>query len=119
MIAHLVAAAAGLVVMAAPSRAGYSGTAADIDHVVGPLAVSVGIIAASQILRAFRWINLPLGLVLIASTLIAARTTTGSIVVAVAGAALVATAFVRGRVDVASGGGWASLWRNRRSGSPR
>lgn len=115
MIAHLVAVVAGLVVMAAPSLFGYSGAAADIDHVVGPIAASIGLIAASQILRAMRWINVPLGVILIASTPIAPRTGWGAGAIVAAGATLVATAFVRGEIDVDFGGGWASLWRDRRS----
>ncbi len=115
MIAHLVAAVAGLVVMAAPSIFGYSGAAADIDHIVGPIATSIGVIAASQILRAMRWVNVPLGVVLIASTLVVTRTGWGVVVIVAAGATLGATAFVRGEIDVDFAGGWAALWRDRGS----
>ena len=109
--AQLMAALAGLVVMTAPSLVGYGGTAADIDHIIGPLAISVGIIAASQILRAMRWLNLGSGLVLLGSIFATARPATGSVVVALAAATLVGAATVRGTIDVAFGGGWSSLWR--------
>lgn len=111
MIAQLVAAATGLVVMAAPSLFGYGGLAADIDHVVGPLAASVGIMAASHILRAMRWIDVGLGVALLASVPFVTRGATGSVVIGIAAITLVGTAFMRGTVDTDFGGGWAALWR--------
>lgn len=113
MIAQLVAAGAGLFVMGAPGVFGYSGTAADLDHIVGPLAVSVGIMAASQILRGLRWSNVPLGLVLLGSLAATPRPAGGSVAVGVAGVVLVTTAIVRGRIDVEFGGGWSALLRDR------
>ncbi len=111
MTAQLIGAAAGVVIMAAPSIFGYDGVAADIDHIIGPLAVSVGIVAASQILRSVRWIDAALGIASLASLLFVSRGVSGSIIVAVAAAVLVVTPLFQGSVDVDFGGGWAGLVR--------
>ncbi len=112
MIAQVVAAGAGVVVMACPSVFGYGDLAADLDHIMGPLSISVGIMAASQILRAIRWIDLGLGMALLASLPLMARGTTGSIAIALAAGILIVSAFVRGTVDVELGGGWRALRRS-------
>lgn len=115
MVAQLIAAGTGAFVMATPSLFGYSGAAADVDHVIGPLAVSIGIMAASQILRAMRWMNVPLGIALLASLILTPRPGGGSWAIAVAGLILVTAAFRRGEIDVEFGGGWASLRRKNES----
>lgn len=111
MIVQLVAAVAGLVVMVAPPVIGYGGTAADVDHIVGPVAIAVGIMAASEILRPLRWLGAGLGAILAGSVFFVARPLAGSMVVVVAAATMIVTASVRGRLHARFGGGWSALWR--------
>ena len=112
MIAQVIAAAVGIGVMAAPSLFGYGGLAADIDHVIGPLAASIGIMAASQILRAVRWVHLGSGVVLLVSVVLVDRTGVASACIAGAGVVLVGAAFVRGQLEVSFGGGWSARWKD-------
>lgn len=109
MFAHLLAAAIGIALMTAPSLLGYGGIAADIDHIAGPVVASLGVMAASQILRALRWANVVIGGLLMATAPLLGRPL-GSVVVAVAaGSLLIATGLVRGTVDEEFGGGWSDL----------
>ena len=114
VIAQLIASVAGLVVMMTPSLAGYEGLAADIDHVIGPLAIAVGIMAASQILRPLRWLQVGLGGLLLGSMFFVMRPPAGLVAVSLATATLILTAIVRGSLDVNFGGGWSSLWREEK-----
>ncbi|MDQ3955291.1 MAG: hypothetical protein M3285_07065 [Actinomycetota bacterium] len=114
MIGQLIASVAGLVVMMAPSLVGYGGLAADIDHIIGPVAIAVGIMAASQILRSMRWLQVGLGGLLLGSMFFVTRPATALVAVALATATLIFTAVVRGSLDVDFGGGWSSLWREEK-----
>lgn len=110
MWAQLVAAAAGIALMAVPSLVGYEGAAADIDHIIGPLAASIGIMSASQILRGLRWVNLGLAIILLASIPFVSRPGSGILAALVVGAILAATATVKGEVEDSYGAGWRALW---------
>ncbi len=112
MIAHLVATVAGVGVMAAPSLFDYTGVAADVDHIVGPLIAAFGLMAASQILRALRWANICLALILLGSLIMSDRSAGGALAVALSGFLVGAASFVRGRIKTSFGGGWSSLWNN-------
>lgn len=53
--------------MAAPSVFGSQGRAADSDHLVGALLVTIAAIATAEVIRAGRYLNVPLSLWVIAS----------------------------------------------------
>lgn len=109
MSAQLLAAAIGIAVMAAPSLFGYGGIAADIDHIAGPIVASLGIMAASQILRALRWANVAIGGLLVATAPFLGRPLDSVVVAVAAGSLLLVTGLVRGTVDEDFGGGWSDL----------
>ena len=46
---------------------GNSGSMADSDHLIGALVVTFSIIACSEVGRSVRWLNVPLGLWLVAA----------------------------------------------------
>ncbi len=117
MWAHIVAALLGICLMAGPSIFGYGGVAADVDHTLGPLAVSIALMAASQILRALRWANVVIGGVLAASALLLARPSDATIAVIGIAVALAATGLVRGRISERFAGGWSALIDERASDS--
>lgn len=110
MTPQLVAAATGIALMFLPAAIGYQGTAADIDHTIGPLAASIGLISASEVLRSFRRLNLGSALVLGASCVVVSRPVVGTIICGLGAVVLAASALSRGRVDASFGGGWKALW---------
>jgi hypothetical protein len=60
-------AAAGVWLMLTPAVLGVTGAAADSAYVVGPLVISVSVVALADVARSVRWLNLPLALWLAAS----------------------------------------------------
>ncbi len=93
------AVAAGLFAMASPSFTLATSRAADSDHVTGALAVTVAAIAAAEVTRAARFLNLPLGLWLaVAPWVLSGSTGTSRWSGAICGVALVACSVPLGRV---------------------
>ena len=111
MWAHLLSAAVGAWLTAAPGLLGYAGAAAANFHVVGPLVATFGLIAAFQVTRPLRWANLALGGWLVLSPLFLGLPP-GPVVNGTACGLLVgALACVRGRRTERFGGGWSAIWR--------
>ena len=104
---------AGLWLMAAPAVHGYSGTARLNDTIVGAVAVTIAIIASSEVMRPLRFVTVALG-----CWLLIAPWFLGFAWIAAASRLLVAvfmvsTGLVRGRVQSRFGGGWSSVWPGR------
>jgi hypothetical protein len=57
----------GVWLMLTPAVLGVTGAAADSAYVVGPLVISVSVVALADVARSVRWLNLPLALWLAAS----------------------------------------------------
>jgi hypothetical protein len=107
---QLAAFAVGAWLTASPGVLGFGGPTAANAHVVGPLAALFAVIAASEVTRPVRWLNLPLG-----GWLVVAPWVLGSGWVECAnstavGLALAGLAGVRERIDESFGGGWRVLW---------
>lgn len=106
---QLAAAAIGLLLMAAPGVLGYGDLPADLHHVIGPLVASVGIVAASPVLRGLRWVNLLLGMVLVALTAAVPMPAAAGLTSFASGAALLVLSPWRGRIPTSYGGGWRAV----------
>lgn len=65
--------AIGIALMAYPDIFSFGGRAADSDHLLGALVVTVAAIATAEVTRASRLLNIPLGLLLIVAAFIFAR----------------------------------------------
>lgn len=100
--------------MSAPTVLNYGGMQADHDHIVGPIVASIAIISAWEITRPLRWMNVLMGLWLIAAPLILtyqeATPAWNSIFVGIASFIF---SMVRGKLTHSFGGGWRSLRFNR------
>lgn len=110
MIWQLLAIGVSLGVMAAPDLLSLTDAVADAFHVLGPIAASVGAMAASRVLRGLRRLHLLLGPAIAGSALLFGG---GPAAVAIgfgAGAVLMALAFPGGADPAPLGGGWRSLW---------
>lgn len=113
MLAHLLAAAVGIWLMAAPGVLDYGGRAAAVDRIVGPLIASFGLIAAWGVTRSIRWINVALAALLLVAPLFLGYPRAAVLSSAAAGVIVAALSLVRGRTRHPYGGGWRSLRRAR------
>jgi hypothetical protein len=95
----LASAALGLWLMFAPAVLATGGSSADQDHLVGALVLTIAAISTAEVFRAGRWLNLPLGLWLIAGQWMLAGASTGTRVNdLVVGLAVVLLSLPRGAV---------------------
>jgi uncharacterized membrane protein len=95
----------GLWLMAAPAALGAQGGAADSDHLFGALVATVAVIAMGEPVRAARYLNVALGVWIVASPFVMGGASMASTVNAVLlGAALVALSLPRGPVRERYGG---------------
>jgi hypothetical protein len=111
--AQLVAFAVGVWLTAAPGFLGYGGAARSNDHVFGPLAATVGLIAAFQVTRGVRWLNLAFGVWLLVAPWVLGHGQQETVNSTLVGLALAGLAWVRGAADESFGGGWRALWDSR------
>lgn len=111
MWARFIGALLGGWLLAAPAVLGYSGAAAFNERAMGPIVVGSSLIAAWQIMRSLRWLELVVGSWLLVSPWILVRwyealPTANSLGV---GLALVVLAFLGGKTTKNFGGGWSVL----------
>ena len=100
----------GFWLMAAPAVLGYAGTPADAHRILGPVAASFAIVAVWEHMRPLRWVEVPLGGLLILVPLVLGAGLAATANSVVVGALLAALAFVRGGVEEEYGGGWGPIW---------
>jgi hypothetical protein len=111
MWARVAGALAGIWLMASPSALGFAGATRVSDLIVGPLAASAAIIAASEVTRAVRWAGVPLGAWTIVAPWLLGGSSGAGLSGVITGAVLIAAALVPGSRSARFGGGWPSLWR--------
>lgn len=110
MWSQIASALLGVWLMAAPTVLGYGPPTRANDHIVGPMATSLAIIAIWETTRPLRWVNVGLGLWLLSAPWVLAYgewIPTGNSLLA--GLLLVTFGLVRGQFKHAYGGGWRSL----------
>ena len=110
---HIVVVALGLWLMAAPAVLGHVGTTAgDSDRLVGPLIASIAFIAASEITRPVRWVNLAGAVWLVVAPWIFGFPMSAAINDVIVGIA-VGVLSPLGKADMKGrfGGGWSALRR--------
>lgn len=100
----------GLWLMVSPVILNYGYPAIQNDRVIGPLAAAVAAIAAWEVTRPLRWVNLLIGVYLLAAPFMLAYDQTRAILNSVLiGAAMIVFAQMGGQVTERFGGGWAAL----------
>lgn len=109
-IAAGIGVAAGIWMMAAPAVLGYSGAAATSDRIVGPTAAAAAWIAATQVTRSMRWVNVPLGAWTLISPLLLNHPADATVHAALSGIALIVTALmIEPMPRPKFAGGWKAL----------
>ncbi len=100
----------GIWLMAAPSVLDVKGVPADVLHILGPIAAAIGFIAAAEVTRGLRWLNLPVGLALVIAAPVLGFPGAALVASVVTGVALAGLAFLGGHTATGFGGGWRSLF---------
>lgn len=102
----------GLWLMASPDVMDYEGPERLNNHIVGPLVVSMGIIALAETTRAVRWVNVVLGCWLVlAPMLLRYEPLHIGVRSALLGIAIAGLSWSPGERRSLQGGGWSALWR--------
>lgn len=109
MIWQALAIAVGIGVMAAPDLLGLSEPVSNAFHILGPIAVAFGAMAASTVLRGLRRVHLLLGPAIALAPFVLGGELAAIIVGVVAGAVLVVLAFPGGADPGQYGGGWRKV----------
>jgi len=108
---HLLVIALGVWLMAAPDVMGYEGPERTVDHIVGPLVVSMAIIAMAEVTRSVRWVNVALGLwLMLAPVLLRYEPLHIGARSALIGGAILLLSIFRGPEREQTGGGWRRVW---------
>lgn len=100
-----LSAAIGLLLMFSRVTLGLDGTMAHVHHVVGALAMTVVSLAAAEVARAVRLVNVLLGLVLAVSPFVLETSAMAMVASFVLGLVLVVLSFPRGKIK-ATYGSW-------------
>lgn len=113
IVARAITVCLGIWLMAAPAVLGYTGTAADVHRVLGPVAGGSAFVAMAQAVRMLRWVCVPVGALLVIAPVLGfpADAAVNSIGI---GLAIAALGFVEGEVATDFGGGWRMIWEGRR-----
>ena len=93
-----LSAAIGLWLLFTRLTLGAAGSMANTDHVIGSLVLTVVSLAAAEVARPLRYLNVSLGVALLAAPFLVEASTAGTINSLVCGAALVALSLRRGPI---------------------
>ncbi len=110
MIPQLLAAALGAAIMLAPGILALDSATSDLLWLLGPIATSIGIAAASDVLRGVRRANVLVGAAAVVGVVLVAGTTIGAGVAIASGVALIILGLLPSTVHTSFGGGWRRLW---------
>lgn len=102
----------GIALMALPNILGYNGSAADNNHIIGPLVASFAIIAMSGCTRTVAFYNIPFGIwLLLAPWILGYEDSLNFYIDMGSGIAITLLAFVRRDTSNQYGGGWSVVWK--------
>ena len=113
MWAHVISAAIGIWLMAAPAVFGFVGEPAEYSYrIAGPYIATFSIVAWWQVLRNVRRANTPAGVWLVLAPLFVTHPTAAAINSVICGLAVIGLSFVQGKLDERYGGRWHVLWKS-------
>ena len=109
MWAQILNALLGLILMISPAIFSFTTTESDVNHILGPLAISFAVISFWQVNRNARVFNIGIGCLLIIAVFIFGFTRIPFWIDLFSGVLLVIFSFVKGKITQKFGGGWRSL----------
>ena len=110
MLAQLLAALLGVSLLVAPALSQQDRPEALLAQLAGALIAGVALVAASELLRALRWVTATLGLLLIAAEAVVGARGWIGLYAALAGMSVVLLSLIPGTQRHAFAGGWRSLF---------
>lgn len=111
MWARLITVGIGLWLMVLPAIYQMPKNWANHAHIVGPIIMSIGLVATSEATRNIRYVNTVMGVWLLAAPWLLHHNDTRIILnELIAGLLLIGFSLVKGKVENRFGGGWTSLW---------
>lgn len=110
MLAQLLAALLGVSLLVMPSLTGRDQPEALIAQLAGALITGVALVAASELLRALRWLTASLGLALVAAEAVVGARGIIGLYAALAGTSVLLLSLLPGVRRHAFAGGWRSLF---------
>jgi len=112
MWAQLTCALLGICLMALPSLLGYGRPLATSDWIIGPLAASWALVAAWEITRAVRWVNVVLAAWIVLSPVVLGAEMSGWVLFGhlVVGLSIGSLSALRGHRKHRFAGGWRAIW---------
>jgi hypothetical protein len=114
MAAQIINTLIGVWLMLAPQLLEYRGTAADNDHIVGPMITSFAIIALSGVTRSVAKFNIPLGAWLMLAPLLLGYENQMAVINDIAsGGVVTICSFIKRKTSHGYGGGWRYLYGSR------
>ncbi len=105
---RIVANAAGVWLLAAPSVLGYGGTASDAHRVVGSVGAAAATISLSEVTRSIRWIAVVAGILAIATAWVGTESQ-ALVSAAIAGGLMVVGDLIGSEPRERLGGGWRAV----------
>ncbi len=112
MKAQLINVIAGIWIIAAPYLFGFNKTAADVNHIIGPLVVLFSFIALWEVNRSARLLNIITGICLLLSPWVFHFSPPFAFTINTAtGAVVMVCSLFKGKINHQYGGGWLSLFR--------
>ena len=111
MIAQACVAAVGVWLVVAPAALDYGGAAATNDRIFGPTIAALAVIAATEVTRGLRLVNVPLGLWLVAAPLVLSHEPAAAASSLSSGVVIAGLSLIAGRTKRSYGGGWRSIAR--------
>ncbi|CCH57021.1 vitamin K epoxide reductase [Fibrisoma limi BUZ 3] len=113
MLSRILNVLLGLWLIVSPAVFQFNKTIADNVHIVGPLIVTVAVVAISDSVRNFRLVNtLCGGWLLIAPWVLGYSNMTATINDLIVGSLTIGLSLIRGTVSHQFGGGWRSLFQD-------
>lgn len=109
---QIISAALGVWLMFAPAALGHVGTTlADFDRTVGPLVASVSFVAAAQIARSVRWLNVPSAAVLVVAPWLLDAPTVSQLNSSLVALVILGLTPLGSPDQTRYGNGWTTIWR--------
>lgn len=113
MAAQILNTALGIWLMMSSHVLGYGGAGRTNEQIVGPVVATFACCAIWQVLRPWRWVNLPLGAWLVVAPFVLGLSREATINGVVTGTSIAALSLVRGRITKRYAGGWREVWSNK------
>lgn len=114
MLAQMINALIGLIIMVLPGVLEFNKTEADNNHILGPLGIVFAVISLWECNRNVRLFNILIGTCLIIAPFIFRFQLNALLIDVIGGILLILFSLIKGKVEQKFGDGWRSLFMNQK-----